>query len=85
MIIKKFIKNYFMELIKDWLLNDEKILWETLYYSKFDRRYSFLIPFSFLFLNSKKLIKITELKELCKWKYFISLNIRYDKKKSKNN
>lgn len=40
-----------MELIKDRLLNNETLLWENHYYSKFDRRYSFLIPFSFLFLN----------------------------------
>ena len=40
-----------MELIKDRLLDDETLLWENHYYSKFDRRYSFLIPFSFLFLN----------------------------------
>jgi len=40
-----------MELIKDHLLNNEKLLWEIHNYSKFDRRYSFLIPFSCLFLN----------------------------------
>jgi hypothetical protein len=40
-----------MELIKDHLLNNETLLWENHHYSKFDRRYSFLIPISFLFLN----------------------------------
>jgi len=40
-----------MELIKDHLLNNEKLLWEIHNYSKFDRRYSFLIPFLCLFLN----------------------------------
>jgi len=169
-----------MELIKDHLLNNEKLLWEKHYYSKFDRRYSFLISFSFLFLNifffvvtrglevilypllftfnpivlgaifldiytllrdkkkgqlkwkdykkyhtfailtnkrwiqkdlnviyiedtddiakniehykdivfvklnSIKLIEITELKELGKWKYFVSLYFSYNKKKPKN-
>jgi hypothetical protein len=40
-----------MELIKDRLLSNEKLLWETHSYSKFDPRYSILIPISFLFLN----------------------------------
>ena len=169
-----------MELIKDHLLNNEQLVWENHYYSKFDQRYSFLITSSFLFLNifffvvtrglevilypllftfnpivlaaiflniytllrdkkkgqlkwkdykkyhtfailtnkrwiqkdlnviyikdtddiaksiehykdivfvklnSIKLIEITELKELGKWKYFISLYFSYNKKKPKN-
>ena len=40
-----------MELIKDRLLNNETLLWENHRYSKFDRRYSCVIPFSALFLN----------------------------------
>ncbi|MEJ2294558.1 MAG: hypothetical protein P8Y23_07280 [Candidatus Lokiarchaeota archaeon] len=40
-----------MELIKDHLLSNETLLWETHSYSKFDQRYSILIPIPFLFLN----------------------------------
>ena len=40
-----------MELIKDRLLSNEKLLWENHSYSKFDQRYSILIPIPFLFLN----------------------------------
>jgi len=38
-----------MEIIKNWLLNDEKILWENITYSKFDDNYSLLIAILIFF------------------------------------